>query len=248
MRDSTSRPAALITGAARRVGAVIARTLHAAGYDLVLHCRTSWTELEALVAELEAARRDSTIALQADLADVDSLPQLVDTALARFGRLDALVNNASQFHATPLMDATPAQWDEFLAVNARAPLFLARAAAPALREAGGAIVNILDVYAERPLPNHGLYVISKAALAMATKVLAIELGPQVRVNGVAPGNVLWSTNPLKAETPAMLEERTALRRQGTPQDIATAVLFLLRDASYCSGAVLPVDGGRLLHI
>ncbi|KAB2897531.1 MAG: pteridine reductase [Dokdonella sp.] len=248
MHEASSRPAALITGAARRVGAVIARTLHAAGYDLALHCHASWAELDQLIGELEASRRDSTIALQADLTDVDSLPGLVEAALARFGRLDALVNNAAQFHATPLADATPAQWDAFLAVNARAPWFLARAAAAALRDSHGAIVNIVDVYAERPLPNHGLYVISKAALAMATKVLAVELGPQVRVNGIAPGNVLWSTNPVKAETPQLLAERTTLQRQGSPQDIATAALFLLRDATYCSGVILPVDGGRLLHI
>lgn len=248
MHADTARPVALITGAARRIGAVVARTLHAAGYDLALHCRSSYAELESLIGELEANRRDSTIALQAELSDTDCLPELVDTAIARFNRLDALVNNASLFFATPLETASVAQWDELIAVNARAPFFLARAAAPALRESRGAIVNITDVYAERPLANHAIYDISKAALAMATKVLAIELGPQVRVNGVAPGNVLWSTNPVKAETQDTLEQRTTLRRQGSPQDIASAVLFLLRDATYCSGATLPVDGGRLLHI
>lgn len=248
MQHESARPVALITGAARRIGAVIARTLHAAGYDLALHCRSSYTELESLVAELEINRRDSTIALQAELGDADSLPDLIDAALARFGRLDALINNASLFFATPLETVNIAQWDELLAVNARAPFFLARAAAPALRETRGAIVNITDVYAERPLANHAIYDISKAALAMATKALAVELAPEVRVNAVAPGNVLWSTNPIKAETQDTLEQRTTLRRQGSPQDIANAVLFLLRDATYCSGAILPVDGGRLLHI
>lgn len=248
MQTQSARPVALVTGAARRIGAQIARTLHAAGYDLALHGRHSFAELEALSAELETARRNSTIALHADLADPDSLPELIDAALARFSRLDALVNNASQFYATPLETASVAQWDELLAVNARAPFFLARAAAPALRETQGAIVNITDIYAQRPLGEHALYDISKAALLMATKVLALELGPQIRVNAVAPGNVLWSTNPIKAETEQTVIERTTLRRQGTPQDIANAVLFLLRDAGYCSGIVLPVDGGRLLHI
>lgn len=248
MSNDPTRKVALITGAARRIGASIARCLHAAGYDLALHARHSYAELEKLAAELEAQRRHSTLCLQAELGDAESLPGLVDATLARYNRLDALVNNASQFHATPLDEMTTAQWDELLAVNARAPLFLARAAAAALRERNGAIVNIVDIYAQRPLANHPIYSISKAALAMTTQVLALELGPQVRVNGVAPGNVLWSTNPVKAETPEILEQRTALRRQGSPQDVADAVLFLLRDAGYCSGTILPVDGGRLLHI
>jgi pteridine reductase len=239
---------ALVTGAARRIGAVIARTLHAAGYDLALHYRQSGDAMQALCAELEAARAGSTLALAADLADVAQLPGLVGAVVARYGRLDALVNNASTYYATPLQTTTPQQWDELFATNARAPFFLAQAAAPHLRAAHGAIVNMADIYAERPLPGHAVYGMSKAALVMATRALAGELGPEVRVNAVAPGNVLWSTNPDKAETRAMVEQRTTLGRQGTPQDVADAVLYLLRDAHYCSGAILPVDGGRLLHI
>jgi pteridine reductase len=239
---------ALVTGAARRIGAVIARTLHAAGYDLALHYRHSGDAMQALCAELEAARAGSTLALAADLADVAQLPGLVGAVVARYGRLDALVNNASTYYATPLQTTTPQQWDELFATNARAPFFLAQAAAPHLRAAHGAIVNMADIYAERPLPGHAVYGMSKAALVMATRALAGELGPEVRVNAVAPGNVLWSTNPDKAETRAMVEQRTTLGRQGTPQDVADAVLYLLRDAHYCSGAILPVDGGRLLHI
>jgi pteridine reductase len=239
---------ALVTGAARRIGAVIARTLHAAGYDLALHYRQSGDAMQALCAELEAARVGSTLALAADLADVAQLPGLVGAVVARYGRLDALVNNASTYYATPLQTTTPQQWDELFATNARAPFFLAQAAAPHLRAAHGAIVNLTDIYAERPLPGHAVYGMSKAALVMATRALAGELGPEVRVNAVAPGNVLWSTNPDKAETRAMVEQRTTLGRQGTPQDVADAVLYLLRDAHYCSGAILPVDGGRLLHI
>jgi pteridine reductase len=239
---------ALVTGAARRIGAVIARTLHAAGYDLALHYRQSGDAMQALCAELEAARAGSTLALAADLTDVAQLPGLVGAVVARYGRLDALVNNASTYYATPLQTTTPQQWDELFATNARAPFFLAQAAAPHLRAAHGAIVNMADIYAERPLPGHAVYGMSKAALVMATRALAGELGPEVRVNAVAPGNVLWSTNPDKAETRAMVEQRTTLGRQGTPQDVADAVLYLLRDAHYCSGAILPVDGGRLLHI
>jgi pteridine reductase len=243
-----NRPVALVTGAARRIGATIARTLHGAGYDLALHYRHSEEDMRELCAELEAARPRSTFAAQADLIDTDRLPALVDAVIAHYGRLDALVNNASTYYATPMGNATAAQWDDLFGANARAPFFLSQAAAPYLREAGGAIVNIADIYAERPLPGHAVYCMSKAALAMLTRVLAVELGPEVRVNAVAPGNVLWSTNPVKAETADMVQERTTLARQGTPQDIADAVRFLLRDAGYCSGVTLAVDGGRLLHI
>jgi pteridine reductase len=248
LRDETTRPVALITGAAKRVGAAIARALHAAGYDLALHYRHSQTEMDALCAELEAARANSTLAIQAELTDIDRLPNIIEKCIARYGRLDALVNNASTFYATPVGTVTPQQWNELFASNAQAPFFLAQAAAPHLQRARGCIVNILDIYAERPLPRHPVYCMTKAALAMATSALAQALGPEVRVNGIAPGNVLWSTNVIKAETLGMVEERTALQRQGSPEEIAAAVLFLLRDAGYCSGAILPVDGGRRLYI
>ena len=243
---SQTHPVALITGAARRIGAVIARTLHAAGYDLALHCHNSRAELDALIGELETQRRNSILALQADLADAERLPVLIETTLARFGRLDALVNNASIFHQTPVGTITPEAWDAFFAANARAPLLLAQAAAAHLKMSRGAIVNITDIYAERPLPQHAVYCMSKAALRMATFALAQELGPEVRVNAVAPGNVLWSENPVKAETPQILIEQTALQRQGTPQDIADAVLWLIRDAGYVTGQTIRVDGGRIL--
>ena len=243
---SQTRPVVLVTGAARRVGAVIARTLHAADYDLALHFRNSRAELDALMADLETRRANSTLALQADLTDAERLPGLTDTAVARFGRLDALVNNASIFHATPLGGIAAAQCDEFFAINARAPLLLAQAAAPHLQATHGAIVNLVDIYAERPLRGHALYAMTKAALRMATLALAQELGPEVRVNAVAPGNVLWSENPVKAETPQTLVEQTALQRQGTPEDIAGAVLWLIHDAAYVTGQTLRVDGGRVL--
>lgn len=246
MMSANERPVVLVTGAARRIGATLARTLHAAGYDVALHCRNSWDELEALIAELEAARRDSTVALQADLADADCLPELVDAALSRFGRLDGLVNNASAFHATPLGAITPAQWDDLFAANARAPLFLAQAAAPHLAERGGAIVNLVDIYAERPLPDHAVYCMAKAALAMATRALALELAPRVRVNGVAPGAVLWPENGKDEAERRRVIDRTPLARTGSPEDIAGAVLWLLRDAPFVTGEILRVDGGRAL--
>lgn len=242
---SETHPVALVTGAARRVGAVIARTLHAADYDLALHYGKSRDELDALIGELEARRAHSTLMLQADLADSAQLPGLVDAVVTRFGRLDALVNNASIFHATPLGAITAAQCGEFFAVNARAPLLLAQAAAPHLKMAHGAIVNITDIHAERPLPQHAAYGMSKAALRMATLALAQELAPDVRVNAVAPGAILWPENKSGADREAMLAH-IPLQRTGTPEEIADTVLWLIRDAGYVTGQTVRVDGGRTL--
>lgn len=246
----TVRPVALVTGSARRIGAAIARSLHAAGFDLALHCRHSREDLDALAAELEAARPGSTLVLQADLVQFDRLPELVAHAVGRFGRLDGLVNNASAFYPTRLGGVTPAQWDDLFASNVRAPFFLAQAAAPHLAAAGGAIVNLADIHGERPLRGHSVYSISKAALVMMTRALALELAPSVRVNAIAPGAVLWpeSGDGLgkdEAEKAAMLA-RTPLQRLGAPQEIAQAVLWLMRDATFTTGQVLRVDGGRLL--
>jgi pteridine reductase len=235
----------LVTGAARRIGAVIARTLHAAGYHVALHYRESRDELDGLIDELEARRAHSTLVLQADLADSAQLPGLVDAAVARFGRLDALVNNASMFHPTPLGEITAAQCDALFAANARAPLLLAQAAAPHLKAAHGAIVNITDIYAERPLPQHAAYGMSKAALRMATLALAQELAPEVRVNAVAPGAILWPGNKSDADRAAALA-RIPLQRTGTPEEIANTVLWLIRDAGYITGQTIRVDGGRVL--
>ena len=240
------RPVALITGAGKRVGATIARTLHAAGYDLALHCRRSVAEAETLAAELEAARADSTLVLQAELADPHALPALVDTTLARFGRLDALVNNASSFHPSPVGSATVAQWNELFASNAQAPFFLAQAAAPALRATHGAIVNLVDIYAEHPLADHPIYCMAKAALAAMTRSLALDLAPEVRVNGVAPGAVLWPADGKPYADQQALLARTPLGRAGSPADVAGAVLWLLRDAPYVTGQIIRVDGGRTL--
>ncbi len=245
---ANERPVALITGAARRVGRVIARTLHAAGYDLALHYRNGKSEAEQLAAELESRREGSVLLLTCELAQTAELPKLVLRTVQRFGRLDALVNNASAFYPTPVGEATEAQWDELFASNAKAPFFLAQAAAPHLRAARGAIVNLVDIYAQRPLARHPVYCMAKAANAMLVLALARELGPEVRVNGVAPGAVMWPEAGKSAAEQQELLARTALRRAGAAEDVAGAVLFLLRDAGYVTGQVLAVDGGRLLAI
>ncbi len=243
-----SRPVVLVTGAAKRVGAVIARTLHAAGYDLAIHHRHSAGEASALQAELEVLRPGSTLVLQAELAHFDRLPELVAQTVGRFGRLDALVNNASAFYPTPVGTTTAAMWDELFASNARAPFFLAQAAAPHLQVRGGAIVNLVDIYAERPLAQHTVYSMAKSALVMMTLSLARELGPGVRVNGVAPGAVMWpEVGKSPAEQQAVLAS-TALQRSGRPEDVAEAVRWLLMDAHYTTGQILRVDGGRALAI
>jgi pteridine reductase len=243
---NNARPVALVTGSARRIGAAIARALHAAGYDLALHCRQSREEAEALAAELESARPGSTLVQQADLADFDRLPELIAYTIGRYGRLDALVNNASGFAPTPIGTATPAQWDALFASNARAPFFLAQAAAPHLVAARGAIVNVADIYGERPLRNHTIYCMAKAALIMMTKSLALELGPDVRVNAISPGAILWPEGDADASRQKALLARTPLGRMGTPEEVAEAVRWLLQDARYCTGQVLHLDGGRLL--
>jgi len=246
--NNEQRPVVLITGAAKRVGARIAHGLHAAGYDLALHYRHSRTEMDALCADLNAVRSGSAHAIRADLADVEKLPRIVADCIARFGRLDALVNNASAFYATPIGSVTTAQWDELFASNVRAPFFLAQAAAPHLKSVQGSIVNIVDIYAERPLPGHPVYCMAKAALAMMTLALAKELGPEVRVNGIAPGAILWPESGKAYADQADLVARTPLRRSGTPEDVAAAVVFLLRDAKFTTGQILKVDGGRALAI
>jgi len=243
-----SKPVALVTGAARRVGAAISRSLHAAGYGLVLHHRNSAGEASALQAELERSRPGSTLVVQAELSQFDRLPELIAQTVGRFGRLDALVNNASAFYPTPIGVVTPAMWDELFAANARAPFFLSQAAVPHLKASRGSIVNLVDIYAERPLKNHTVYVMAKAALAMMTMSLARELGPEVRVNGVAPGAVLWPDQGKSDLEKAALLQSTALQREGRPEDVAEAVRWLLLDAHYTTGQIIRVDGGRALNM
>lgn len=238
---------ALITGAARRIGAAIARRLHAEGIDLVLHYRGSAKDALALRTELEAARADSVRLVQADLADLAALATLIDAVRDFRGRLDVLVNNASSFYPTPFATATAAQWDDLLGVNLKSPFFLTQAAAELLRTSQGCVVNLVDIHAERPLAGHPVYAIAKAGNAMLVKALARELGPTVRVNGVAPGAILWPEQGLSEAAMATILTRTALGRPGDPADIAAAVLFLVRDASYITGQIINVDGGRTVQ-
>ena len=234
----------LVTGAAHRIGAEILRCLHGAGMDLALHYRSSRAPAEALRAELEAERPGSVLLIQADLHRIDAFPGIVREIEARFGRLDLLVNNASSFYPTPLESASEAQWDDLMGSNLKAPFFLAQAAAPLLRAAGGCIVNLVDIHAERPLKDHPIYSAAKAGNAMLVKALARELGPEVRVNGVAPGAILWPEQGLDETGKQEILDRTALKRPGAPQDIARTVLFLARDADYITGQIIAVDGGR----
>ena len=244
---TTAPPAVLVTGSARRLGAAIVRRLHAAGFDVAIHCHASRAEADALAAELEAARANSTVVLQADLARFDRLPELVAQTIGRFGRLDALVNNASAFFPTPLGEALPDQWDALFGANARAPFFLSQAAAPHLRATKGAVVNLADIYAERPLRSHTIYGMSKAALVHMTRALALELAPDVRVNAIAPGAILWPDSGKDDAAKQAMLERTPLHRTGTPEEIADTVRWLLQDATYVTGQVIRLDGGRMLE-
>jgi pteridine reductase len=247
MSESTaplSGQCVLVTGGAKRVGAAIARELHGAGANLVVHYRGSAESAQKLAAELESRRAGSITTVATDLLDVAALPALVDAALARFGRLDVLVNNASSFYPTPVGTITPAQWEDLLGTNLRAPLFLAQAAAPALRSAQGSILNLIDIHALRPLRRHPVYCAAKAGLAMLTRSLARELGPEVRVNGIAPGPVLWPETGIDERLKAEIVDRTALKRVGSPEDVARTALYLTAHAPYVTGQIIAVDGGR----
>ncbi len=236
----------LITGAAHRIGAVTARLLHAQGMNVLLHYRNSRKAAETLQTELNALRADSVHLIQADLHKTDKLPTLVEEAIRIWGQLDVLINNASSFYATPVGSVTEDQWEDLIGSNLKAPFFLSQAAAPFLQQQHGCIVNIVDIHAERPLKTFPVYSMAKAGLVMLTKSLAGELGPEVRVNAVAPGAILWPENLGESEKEKIIS-RTFLKRQGAPDDIARAILYLIRDAGYMSGQVLTVDGGRSLN-
>ncbi|HVI56954.1 MAG TPA: pteridine reductase [Luteibacter sp.] len=242
------QPVVLVTGGARRVGAAIVRHLHAAGSSVAIHYRSSADEAESLARELNVARANSAATFAGSLEDDATPGALVDAVLAHFGRLDGLVNNASAFYPTPIGETTSAHWNDLFAANARAPFFLAQAAAPALREAQGAIVNIVDIYAERPLAGHVVYSMAKAALVMLTQALAKDLAPDVRVNAVAPGAILWPASGKPEEAAEALIAKTPLARKGEPADVAEAVRWLMLDAHYTTGQVIRVDGGRALNI
>jgi pteridine reductase len=234
----------LITGAARRVGAAIARRMHAAGANIALHYRNSAAAAETLADELQNVRTGSVQTFKANLLDLKEIGKLIESALESFGRLDILVNNASTFYPTPVGEITSEAWDDLMGTNVKAPLFLAQAAAPALRTTSGLIINMVDIHAFRPLKRYAVYCTAKAALGMLTHSLARELAPHVRVNGIAPGPVMWPEEP---PDPAMKEKtisQTLLQRQGTPEDVARTALFFATEAPYITGQILAVDGGR----
>ena len=239
---------ALVTGASRRIGAEIVRGLHAAGYRVLLHYHRSEDEARQLAGALNAERPGSILALRADLDDTAALDELVRRAIDAWGHLDALVNNASTFYPTPLGTVTESQWDALLGSNLKAPFFLCQAAAPHLACRQGAIVNLVDIYAERPLKGYPAYSIAKAGLAALTRSLAVELAPDVRVNGVAPGAILWPEQADGGQTQADILARIPLARSGSPSDIAGAVRFLLEEAPYITGQIIAVDGGRSVFI
>ncbi|VAX13879.1 FolM Alternative dihydrofolate reductase 1 [hydrothermal vent metagenome] len=237
---------ALITGAAHRIGASTAQLLHAEGMNLVLHYRSSREAAQKLQKKMLEKRPDSVILVQTDLRKIDNLPALVKEATDAWGRLDVLINNASTFYQTPINKASEKQWDDLMSTNLKAPFFLSQAAAAQLKKNHGCIINMVDIHAERPLKSYPIYSMAKAGLVMMTRALACELGPEVRVNGVAPGAILWPENTDDI-TKQRIVSRTFLKRKGEPGDIASAILYLIRDARYMSGQVLTIDGGRSLN-
>jgi pteridine reductase len=244
----SAKRVAIVTGAARRIGAVIARRLHERGLSVVIHYRGSADEARALADDLNRQRADSAVTVQADLADHSAPDTIRQAALDAFGRIDVLINNASAFYPTPLGEATQDQWDELMASNLRAPFFLSQACAPELQCGEGAIVNLVDIHGIVPLPHHPIYSPAKAGLIAQTRSMARELAPSVRVNGVAPGAILWPEHDESPEVGREILEKVPLQRQGRPEDIAGAVCFLALDAPYITGQILAVDGGRLLNM
>lgn len=240
----------LITGGARRVGAAICRNLHAHGASIMVHYRSSAKEARALQAEFNLKRTDSVALIQADLLNLPMLPNLVGDTVKRFGKLDVVINNASSFFPTAVGDINDKAWDDLIGTNLKAPLFLSQAAVGQLKKNHGCIVNIVDIHAERPMKNYVVYSTAKAGLVNLTRSLARELAPEVRVNGVAPGAIIWPED--EAWSDELSRQRiinsTLLKRVGDPEDIAKAVYFLIADAPYITGQIIAVDGGRSINI
>lgn len=234
----------LITGAARRLGADMARGFHHAGASVALHYRSSADDAGKLAAELNAVRAESALTIQADLLKAGRVAALVDRTVEQFGRLDVLINNASSFYPTPVGQISEADWHDLMGSNLKAPLFLSQAAASALKESHGCIINMIDIHARRPLPEHPVYCAAKAGLQMLTLSLARELGPEIRVNGIAPGAILWPENGAEKSAQEAIIRRTPLKRSGNPDDIVRTALFLARDAPFITGQIIAVDGGR----
>jgi len=218
--------------------------LHAAGSGIVIHYRESEDPAAALADELNSRRTGSAITVKADLLDTENLDVILSEIVARIGRLDVLINNASSFYPTPLGSITELQWDDLVGTNLKAPLFLSQAAEPYLRDSGGVIINIVDIHASRPLRHHAVYGLAKAGLAMLTRSLARDLAPVIRVNGVSPGAILWPEDDMPDNVKENIIGQVPMKRAGEPSDIANCVLYLVRDAGYVTGQIIAVDGGR----
>ncbi len=242
--QSLAGKTALVTGAARRIGASIVKTLHAAGANVAIHCRESIPAAADLSASLNRQRTDSARVFPADLTSLDAPATLIALVVEWTGRLDVLVNNASSFYPTPIGSITEGQWDDLVGSNLKAPLFLSQAARPQLKEQRGVIINIVDIHSQRPLRHHPVYGSAKAGLAMLTRSLAKDLAPDIRVNGISPGAILWPEDGMSQETRDLILRQIPLARTGSPQDIADGVLYLARDAKYVTGQILAIDGGR----
>jgi len=242
--------AILITGGAKRVGAAICRKLHAQGADLIVHYRSSLDEAQKLQMELNQKRLNSVALIQADLLEIKRLPDLIEQAAKQFGKLDVLVNNASSFFPTPLGECTTEAWDDLVGSNLKAPLFLSQAASVFLRQQRGCIINIVDIHTERPLKNYVIYNAAKGGLMSLTKSLAVELAPEIRVNGISPGPILWPEDGEWDDESARqhIINGTLLKRTGEPDDIAKTASFLIADAPYITGQIIAVDGGRSINL
>jgi pteridine reductase len=245
MKDSVlSGQAVLVTGAAKRIGAAIARGFHAEGACVAIHYHRSASEAQGLCDELNRTRLNSATTLSADLRDTAALPAIIEGTVQAFGKLNVLINNASTFYPTPIGTITLDQWQDLIGTNLRAPLFLSQAAAPHLRQSNGLIVNIIDIHGRRPLPQHTVYSTAKAGLIMLTRSLARELGPDIRVNGIAPGPILWPEGGIDPTLQEEIVSKTLLKRSGSPEDVVKTALFFAKDAPYVTGQILAVDGGR----
>ena len=246
--ETVDAKCALVTGGSKRIGAVTVRFLHQAGYNVIIHCRLSRQAADDLAQALNSERPDSAKVIQGDLNNETIYDKLIEQAHQCWNRLDVLINNASSFYPTPIGSITLDDWDNLVNSNMKAPLFLAQAAAPYLKRTEGNIINMIDVHGQRPMKDHPVYCAAKAGLVMLTMSLAKELGPDIRVNGVAPGAILWPENDMPEHTKKLILERTSLKRPGEPIDIAKTILFLAKDADYITGQIISVDGGRSLNI
>ncbi|MEW9798216.1 pteridine reductase [Alteromonas sp. CYL-A6] len=243
---SESSPVALVTGAAKRIGATIVRHLHANGYRVIIHCNQSVDDAQQLADALNTIRPHSASVIQGNLCDDNAVADVANQAMSVCGRLDVLVNNASAFYPTPVGDISLSDWDALVGSNAKGPLFLSQALVPALRERGGNIVNIVDMHIDRPLPSHSVYCMAKSALATMTQALAVDLAPDIRVNGIGPGAILWPERTLSDDEQQAMLNTIPLRRLGTPDDIASTLGFLI-NAPYITGQIIYVDGGRSVN-